>query len=140
LGCSLLANKDETEASCDVGSWASHAAHRLTLYVYLSDDLDPEAAQSSVRAIVQANVPAHVAVDLRFVRANARVGIRSQLGLDLVLAEDPRPSRAALGQSSAPGQATPWLGQTLFLGSEPRPARRAPPSLGNGARLDLTLD
>jgi len=80
LGCVPLAQgTSSSPADPDAG------AHHFTLYVYLDDEGDSVVTEAVVRKIVDSERPAHTRYDLRIVLPEARVGIQSQIGLDLVL-------------------------------------------------------
>jgi phage tail-like protein len=64
--------------------WAQYA-HRFTIYVYIDDRCDAEVTLRAVDRIVEVNKPAHTGHASRAVFPEARVGIQSRVGLDLVL-------------------------------------------------------
>jgi len=80
LGCTPLAMTRPVP-----GADPNAGAHHFTLYVYLDGGDDPALAEAVVRRIVETERPAHTSYDLRIVLPQARVGLQSQVGLDLVL-------------------------------------------------------
>lgn len=62
-------------------------AHRFTVVAPLADPLgcDAEVAAAVVGRIVEVNKPAHTAHTVEIARADARVGLQSRVGIDLVL-------------------------------------------------------
>ncbi len=60
-------------------------AHRFTVLVYLDDQCDAEVLLPVVDRIIEVNKPAHTAHTLCPIYPEARVGLQSTLGLDLVV-------------------------------------------------------
>jgi phage tail-like protein len=64
-------------------------AHIFDLYVTLGQSEARTVVEGVVRAIVEAERPAHTLYELRFVDPDARVGLQSTVGIDLVLGDAP---------------------------------------------------
>jgi hypothetical protein len=64
--------------------WARYA-HRFTIYVYVDDRCDAGVTLRAVDRIVEVNKPAHTVHKSEAIFPDARVGIQSRVGLDLVL-------------------------------------------------------
>jgi phage tail-like protein len=97
----------------------SGGAHRFRLYAYVDDGCAKEKVEAAVRAIVDANKPAHTDYDLCIVRPDARVGLQSTVGLDLVVGgSPPEPSILGEGRTRTGAEPRPVLGKNLFLGGD----------------------
>ncbi len=95
----------------DAALWARYA-HRFTIYVYIDDACDDAVTLAVVNRIVEVSKPAHTSHSLEVVYPDARLGIQSRVGLDLVLrgcATDPARQRRQRwhtdGRFGAPGAA-----------------------------------
>jgi phage tail-like protein len=117
LGCGLpiLATSVSPTVVPDDLLWARFA-HRFTIYVYIDDQCDAEVTLRAVDRIVEVNKPAHTVHRSEAVFADARVGVQSRVGLDLVL-----------GAAAAPGTR---LGNTVGGRSEGPPTPSAAGVLG----------
>jgi phage tail-like protein len=71
--------------------WARYA-HRFTIYVYIDRQCDEEVTLRAVDRIVEVNKPAHTVHRLEAIFPDARVGLQSRVGLDLVLGAAPEPT------------------------------------------------
>jgi phage tail-like protein len=93
LGCGLplLGNAPSPAILPDDRLWARYA-HRFTIYVYVEDGCDAQLLLPAVNRIVEVNKPAHTAHDMLAVYPDARIGLQSRVGLDLVV-----------GAATAPG-------------------------------------
>ncbi len=141
LGCGLLLDECcAASTTCDPTAVADAYAHRFTLYVYLDDACEQKLAGPAVRAIVEAMKPAHTLFDLQLVLPEARVGVQSTVGIDLVLGDDAPPPRTVLGLGIPPttgGRFRPIVGLDLFLEPDPRHRAAAPSAMGtDGVRID----
>jgi P2-related tail formation protein len=86
LGCGwpLLGCGPSPAAVPEDELWARYA-HRFTIYVYVDSDCDAEVTLRAVDRIVEVNKPAHTHHESLAVFPEARVGMQSRVGLDLVL-------------------------------------------------------
>jgi phage tail-like protein len=121
LGCGLplLGCNPSQAVSPDDELWARYA-HRFTLFVYLNDRCDAEVTLRAVERIIEANKPAHSSHAIRAVFPDARVGMQSRVGLDLVLGAATAPSvRLGGGGLTAVQNASPAgvLGVDSVLGA-----------------------
>lgn len=94
-------------------------AHRFAVAVYLDDPCDADVLLPVVDRIVAANKPAHTVHTLCPVRADARVGVQSTVGVDFVLGGR-EPPRAVLGgcpEPGAPAEGAAVLGVDSVLGA-----------------------
>ena len=99
LGCIPLTPESDASAS----RADNHpGAHHFTLYAYLDDSDDDGVAASVVHRIVDRERPAHTSYDLRIVSPDARVGIQSRVGLDLVLGHGLNTDATLGGTAPAP--------------------------------------
>jgi phage tail-like protein len=64
--------------------WARYA-HRFIVYAYVDTACDAAVTMRAVDRIVEVNKPAHTSHRVEAVFADARVGVQSRVGLDLVL-------------------------------------------------------
>jgi phage tail-like protein len=106
LGCGLpiLGRGPSPAVVPDVDLWARYA-HRFTIFVYVDDPCDAEVTLRAVDRIVEVNKPAHTSHRSVAVLPEARVGMQSRVGLDLVV-----------GAATAPG---------VFVGQAGRPIQTA---------------
>ena len=90
LGCGLpiLGGRRPTAAVPDDELWAAYA-HRFTIHVYIDHRCDTEVMLRAVDRIVEVNKPAHTAHRLEAIFQDARIGLQSRVGLDLVLGGPP---------------------------------------------------
>jgi phage tail-like protein len=88
--------------------WARFA-HRFTIFVYVDERCDAEVTLLAVDRIVEVNKPAHVAHRGEAVFPEARVGLQSRVGLDLVLGAG-APARTQLGDGGSDGPAIGGVG------------------------------
>jgi phage tail-like protein len=103
----------------DAVLWALYA-HRFTIFVYIDDDGQTEMTLRAVDRIVEVNKPAHTVHRSEPIFANARVGIQSRVGLDLVLGAPPAMSVQLGGcEPNSAGINEPGgvLGRNTLLGS-----------------------
>jgi phage tail-like protein len=107
LGCAPLGGLS-LEATAETAMLDAYA-HRMTLVAYLDLDCDRDAAESNLRALVAAIVPAHVDVTIRLAVPSGRIGFESTIGLDFVLGEERR-RPLLLGATGGDGKPTPVLG------------------------------
>jgi phage tail-like protein len=116
LGCAALGGLDVDAATSE--ALLDAYAHRFTLVAYVDDDCQREVMGPVIQAIVESSRPAHTLVDVQIVSAEARIGMQSTIGVDLVLG-DAQPSLAPLGTSSAPpaSRPVPVLGLDAVLGA-----------------------
>jgi phage tail-like protein len=131
LGCAPLGGLDVAAAARE--ELLAAYAHRFTLVAYVDSDCELAAAETSLRALVDAVKPAHTDVDLRIAVPHGRVGIETTVGLDFILGDD-RTSAAPLGTAGTNGQLAPVLGVDAVLGSSLGAgalAENAPPSIGS---------
>jgi phage tail-like protein len=86
LGCGLLLLRSGPSPATlpDDELWARYA-HRFTIYVYVDDPCDAEVTLRAVDRIVEVNKPAHTTHRSEAVFPEARVGLQSRVGLDLVV-------------------------------------------------------
>jgi phage tail-like protein len=93
LGCGLplLGCQPSPARLPDDVLWAQYA-HRFTVYVYLEDRCDTDVTLRAVDRIIEVNKPAHTVHRSEPVFPDARVGLQSRVGLNLVL-----------GAAAAPG-------------------------------------
>ncbi len=131
LGCAPLGGLDTNEAASEelLGAYA----HRFTLVTYVDDDCDLAAAESSLRALVDAIKPAHVDVDLRIALPSGRIGLDSLIGIDFILGED-RQRPSPVGGLGADGAPAPVLGVDAVLAPSlggSALAESAPPTIGS---------
>jgi hypothetical protein len=86
LGCGLplLGSSPSPAVLPDDVLWARYA-HRFTIFVYADDRCDAEVTLRAVDRIVEVNKPAHTVHTSRAIFPEARVGVQSRVGLDLVL-------------------------------------------------------
>jgi phage tail-like protein len=99
--------------------WARYA-HRFTIYVYVDDQCDALLTLRAVDRIVEVNKPAHTVHHSEAIFPNARVGVQSRVGLDLVLGAAQAPAtRVGGGQIPSSGSALPTgvLGVDSVLGA-----------------------
>ena len=101
---------------------------RATVYVYMGQVADFEASRASVDALIQQQTPDHALVDVRVVIPDARVGMQSTVGVDLV-------AGSPAGDPCLPSHTWP-VGTQVIWGLGPRtpnpcpPAPCEPPGLG----------
>lgn len=93
LGCGLplLGSGRPRGMMPDDALWAAYA-HRFTIHVYIDHRCDAEVTLRAVDRIVEVNKPAHTAHRLEAIFPDARVGLQSRVGLDLVLGGAPEPA------------------------------------------------
>jgi phage tail-like protein len=86
LGCGLplLGACPSPAVLPDEELWARYA-HQFTIYVYVDDRCDDEVTLRAVDRIVEVNKPAHTVHRSQAIFPDARVGVQSRVGLDLVL-------------------------------------------------------
>lgn len=127
LGCGLplLGVAQSVVVLPDDVLWARHA-HRFTVFFYVDDRCDNAVVARAVDRIVEVNKPAHTQHRCEAVFPAASVGLRSCVGVDLVLgaAEAPATQLADLSRSGdlgRDGKARGVLGRDTILGSG-RPA------------------
>ncbi|MEB3260937.1 MAG: phage tail protein [Cyanobacteriota bacterium] len=123
LGCGLpmLGRCSSPAGPPDQELWRRYA-HRFTLVVVIDDPRDRETTLRVVERIVAVNKPAHTAHRCEVAYADARVGVQSRVGIDLVVGAAPELAFrvAPAGLSTATS-----LGRGTVLGSEwPSAARR----------------
>ena len=123
LGCGLplLGCVPAATLLPDTQLWARYA-HRFTVFFYVDDRCDEALTARAVDRIVEVNKPAHTVHRSEAVFPEAQVGMRSRVGLDLVLgaAEAPRAQLAdapASGHLSRDGAGRGVLGVDTVLGS-----------------------
>jgi len=112
LGCGPNLLGAVPSALPDDELWARYA-HRFTLYVYLDDECDAGLTLPAVERIVEVNKPAHTAHQIKPVYPDARVGVQSRVGLDLVLGSARAPA-TRLGEGGTGGV----LGRDTVLGAK----------------------
>jgi len=95
-------------------------AHRFTVHLPLPDPCDEERMLAVVDRIVTVNKPAHTFHTLELVAADARLGLQSTVGVDLIPGVDPVHETRL-----APETSTPVLGLDTVLG--PRRPYPTPP-------------
>jgi phage tail-like protein len=124
LGCGLplLGGVVSAAVLPDAQLWARYA-HRFTVFFYVDDRCDTTLVARAVDAIVEVNKPAHTQHRCEAVLPDATVGVRSRVGLDLVLgaAEAPATRLADAGPSGSlahDGATGGVLGIDTILGSE----------------------
>jgi hypothetical protein len=102
LGCGvpLLGCATSPAALPDTELWARYA-HRFTIYVYVDNRCDAKVTLRVVDRIVEVNKPAHTAHRTVAVFPDARIGLQSRVGLDLVLGAPALPV-TRLGDGAAP--------------------------------------
>lgn len=107
LGCGLpiLGAGPSPVTLPDEDLWARFA-HRFTIYFYVDDECDAEVTRRAVDRIVEVNKPAHTVHRSEAIFPNARLGVQSRVGLDLVLGAA-TPPRTQLGGA---GRASPAMG------------------------------
>jgi len=107
LGCGLplLAGLPSPSVIPDDQLWAQYA-HRFTIFVYIDNQCDTEVTLRAVDRIVEVNKPAHTVHRLQAIFADARVGLQSRVGLDLVLG-GAAPKTGVLGVDSVLGSRRP---------------------------------
>ena len=131
LGCgfSLVA---ATASQTVEASLAAAYAHRFTVLVYPRNRCDVETLLPVVDRIVATNKPAHTVYTLSAIYPEARVGLQSTVGLDLVIGGGTAP-RTQLGGKPEPGRREPdggVLGVDTVLGARrPQYARPVSPTL-----------
>ena len=86
LGCGLplLGGGSSPAVLPDDQLWARYA-HRFTIYVYVDNACDTGVTLRAVDRIVEVNKPAHTTHQLQAIFPDARVGVQSRVGLNLVL-------------------------------------------------------
>jgi phage tail-like protein len=116
LGCGLpiLGTRTSPTVLPDDVLWARYA-HRFTIYVYVDDQCDAEVTLRVVDRIVEVNKPAHTAHRSEVIFPDARLGIQSRVGLDLVLGTATAP-RTQLGNGGSDGTS---VGGSAGLGASP---------------------
>jgi phage tail-like protein len=94
LGCGLPLLGCSTSPALlpDDELWARYA-HRFTIYVYIHHLCDTDVTLRAVDRIVEVNKPAHTEHRLQAIFPDARVGLQSRVGLDLVLGAQPANAR-----------------------------------------------
>jgi phage tail-like protein len=102
LGCGqpLLGCGASPAALPDDELWARYA-HRFTIYVYVDNACDTAVTIAAVDRIVEVNKPAHTVHRIQAIFPEARLGIQSRVGLDLVLGAASAPSTRVGGGDSA---------------------------------------
>jgi len=95
----------------DDALWARFA-HRFTIFVYVDDACDAEVTLAAVNRIVEVNKPAHAVHTCVPVFPDARLGLQSRVGLDLVLGA----ATAARTQLGDGGNAGPPPGGMASVG------------------------
>jgi phage tail-like protein len=96
LGCALpLLSCGAAAAPGDDVLWSRYA-HRFTIFAYTNAFCDSEVILAAVDRIVEVNKPAHTVHRTVPVYSDARVGVQSRVGLDLVLGA-PAPMMTQLG-------------------------------------------
>jgi len=115
LGCGLpiLGASGSPASLPDDQLWARFA-HRFTIYAYVNDACDAEITLRAVDRIVEVNKPAHTVHRTEAVFPDARVGVQSRVGLDLVLGAAAAP-RTTLGDGGSQGPPAPRGGGVLGL-------------------------
>lgn len=79
LGCAALGPNES-------GALDRHA-HQFTIFVFVLDPCHVENVRASMERLVASIKPAHTVVDLRVVVPDARVDVRSTIGIDFVLGD-----------------------------------------------------
>jgi phage tail-like protein len=116
--------------------WARFA-HRFTIYVYVDDACDAEVTLHAVDRIVEVNKPAHTVHRSEAIYPDARVGVQSRVGLDLVLgAAMAAKMQLGDGGSDGPGGAAKADGAGGVLGVDAVLGARRPQYV---RRLDAEL-
>lgn len=107
LGCGLPILGGVLSAAMlpDDELWARYA-HRFSIYVYISRECDTDVIRRAVDRIVEVNKPAHTAHRIETVYPDARLGLQSRVGLDLVLGAAPAPA-GVLGVDAVVGARRP---------------------------------
>ena len=107
LGCGLplLGGVVSKSVLPDDQLWARYA-HRFTVFFYVDDRCDETLAARAVDRIVEVNKPAHTQHRCEAIFPEASVGLRSRVGVDLVLgaAEAPRTQLADVSHSPDRGR------------------------------------
>jgi phage tail-like protein len=98
----------------DAALWALYA-HRFAIYVYVDDACDDAVTLAAVERIVEVNKPAHTTHTLLAVHPEARLGVQSRVGLDLVIGAAKAPA-TELGGDLMP-QSGGVLGLNTVLGN-----------------------
>jgi phage tail-like protein len=91
LGCGLPILGAGAPLPPDDVLWARYA-HRFTIFVYITDGCDADMTLQAVDRIVEVNKPAHTTHRGEAIYPDARVGLQSRVGLDLVLGAGEAPS------------------------------------------------
>jgi phage tail-like protein len=116
--------------------WARFA-HRFTIYVYVDDACDAEVTLRAVDRIVEVNKPAHTVHRSEAIFPEARVGVQSRVGLDLVLgAATAGKMQVGDGGSEGPGSGTKIGGPGGVVGVDAVLGARRPQYV---RRLDVEL-
>lgn len=116
---------DRPNAPGDFGAdlFEEHA-HRITLLVPPGQAQD-DAMRERLRAVVEAEKPAHVQCDVCFIEARMQIGMAARIGMDAVIAGD--------GETLRLSQST--LGADAHLGGTPPPTG----AIGQHARIGQGL-
>lgn len=126
LGCSHLSGPPEAPRDCALEQ--DRFAHRFTLIVYLDCEEALETTASTVERIVEVVKPAHTLAHVRFVLPQARVGLESTIGVDMVLGQPSIGIELGRGASGPGSLPHPTLGVDTIVShgrhsSGPRPSR-----------------
>jgi phage tail-like protein len=125
VGTTLILDQTEFIAGDEIGlPLFGDLAHRLVVWVPWRPGAGPEYLQS-IRAVLDREVPCHLAYELCVAEPRLRVGIQARLGIDAVLGGYPDPAPLGAGLpgdglvlgGDAPGRlGSARLGQTTYLG------------------------
>ncbi|MEZ4242075.1 MAG: phage tail protein, partial [Myxococcota bacterium] len=107
LGCNLQLCGCAPDATPEADLYARHA-HRFTVVAPIPAGCDGDVAAGVVARIVARTKPAHTVHDVQIARPDARVGLQSRVGVDLVLGA---PTAAAV--RVVPDVRTPVAGGVL---------------------------
>lgn len=86
---------DRPVARCDLGSVLfDDEAHRITVLIPAGQAMDSE-TRRRIRAVVEAEKPAHVLCDICFIEPRLRIGMQSSIGIDSIVAGEGESLRLA---------------------------------------------